>query len=282
MKRLLLACALLLSAQSIAIAAPAARIVSLAPNLTELAFAAGAGARVVGTVEYSDYPAAARAIPRIGDAFRVDFERVVALRPDAVLVWEPGTPAGVVQRLKDLRLNVVTIKTHKLVEIGDALRTLGDLADSKQVADVAAQSFEKSIEQLRRQYGNKPTISVFLQVNDRPLYTVNGKQIMSEVLALCGGRNVFAELNELAPQVGVEAVIAANPQMIVVTGDAQTGAIEQWKRWPQMTAVRAHNVVQVPADDLARSTPRLAEGAQLLCRQLETGRERLSQLQSHP
>ncbi len=279
MRALLLACALLFGAHSMAHAS-ASRIVSLAPNLTELAFAAGAGSRMVGTVEYSDYPAQARALPRVGDAFRVDFERLLALRPDAVLVWEPGTPPGVVQRLKDLRLNVVTIRTHRLADIGAALRTLGELADTKVQAEAAAQSFEKSIEDLRLEYSGKPVVTVFLQVNDRPIYTVNGKQIMSEVLTLCGGRNVFADLNELAPQVGVEAVIATDPQMIILTGDAQEAGAAQWQRWKQMTAVRAGNVMLVGADDLARSTPRLAQGAAALCRTLETGRQHLGQLQS--
>lgn len=253
----------------------AVRIVSLAPNLTELAFAAGAGEVIVGTVEYSDYPEAARRIQRIGDAFRVDFERVLALKPDMVLAWEPGTPSAVIERLKTLQLRVATIRTHRIADIGQAVREIGRIAGTSATADAAAARFEREIDALRSEYGKRSAISVFLQVNDRPLYTVNGKQIMSEVLALCGGRNVFAQLNDLAPQVGIEAVIAVNPQVIISTGDEQAEAFTQWRRWPHIDAVRAGNLYALPPDDLARSTTRLAAGAQVMCRTLETARDRL-------
>jgi iron complex transport system substrate-binding protein len=261
-------------------AADVERIVSLAPNLTELAFAAGAGSRVVGTVEFSDYPEAARTIARVGDAFRVDFERVVALRPDAVLTWEPGTPPGVVQRLAELHLNVVTIATYNVADVARGLRSIGALAGTQDAAEKVAVSYEREIEQLRADFSRKAPVTVFLQINDRPLYTVNGRQIMSEVLALCGGRNVFAELNELAPQISVEAVIARNPQVILSTGDSQPESLSQWQRWKTVTAVRSNNLYQVSADDLARATPRLATGAQTVCRTLETARQRLGKLQS--
>jgi iron complex transport system substrate-binding protein len=260
--------------------AGAERIVSLAPSLTELAFAAGAGSRVVGTVDYSDYPDAARTIPRVGDAFRVDFERLLALRPDAVLTWEPGTPHGVVQRLRDLHLNVVTVTTYNLADVAKGLRTIGALAGTQEPAEKAAIAYEREIEHLRAEYSGKASIRIFLQINDRPLYTVNGRQIMSEVLALCGGRNVFAELNDLAPQISVEAVIATNPQVILSTGDSQRESLTQWRRWKTLVAVRANNLYQVSADDLARPTPRLAHGAQTVCRTLETARQRLAKLQS--
>jgi iron complex transport system substrate-binding protein len=260
--------------------AGAERIVSLAPSLTELAFAAGAGSRVVGTVEYSDYPDAARNIPRVGDAFRVDFERLLALRPDAVLTWEPGTPRGVVQRLRDLHLNVVTVTTYNVADVAKGLRTIGALAGTQEPAEKAAVAYEREIEHLRAEYSGKASIGIFLQINDRPLYTVNGRQIMSEVLMLCGGRNVFAELNELAPQISVEAVIATNPQVILITGDSQPESLTQWRRWKTLVAVRANNLYQVSADDLARPTPRLAHGAQTVCRTLETARQRLAKLQS--
>ncbi|HKE95439.1 MAG TPA: cobalamin-binding protein, partial [Povalibacter sp.] len=223
-------------------ATPAARIISLAPNLTELAFAAGAGERIVGTVEYSDYPAQARTIPRIGDAFRVDYERLLALRPDVVLAWEPGTPSGVIDRLQALHLSVQVIRTFRLADISQGVREIGRIAGTDAVAATVADAFERDIASLRRQYGGRASVSVFLQINDRPLYTVNGRQIMSEVVELCGGRNVFAELSELAPQVGIEAVIAANPDVIIATGTAESTGLEQWRRWTHLRAVRSGNL----------------------------------------
>lgn len=257
----------------------AARIVSLAPNLTEIAFAAGAGDKVIGTVEYSDYPEAARAVPRIGDAFQVDYERVLALRPDLILAWEPGTSPAIVDRLRALELPVTIIPTRNLADIGQAVRTIGRMANVEQAAAAAADVFEREIAQLRREYSGRTPVAVYLQVNDRPLYTVNGTQIMSEVIALCGGRNVFASLSELAPQISVEAVIAADPEVIISTGEARAEGLAQWRRWTHLRAVRKNNLFELSPDDLARSTTRLARGAQSMCRTLETARQRLWQKQ---
>jgi iron complex transport system substrate-binding protein len=253
----------------------ASRIVSLAPNLTELAFAAGAGNRVIGTVEYSDYPQQAKAIPRIGDAFRVDYERILALQPDAILAWEPGTPHATVERLRALRLTVTTVSTQRLADIGKAVRDIGRIAGTTEVASAEADRFEQIIDSLRKEYGGRAPVTVFLQINDQPLYTINGTQIMSEVVGLCGGVNVFAALNELAPQIGVEAVIAADPQVIISTGPADAPAFLQWRRWPQIRAVHANNLYALPPDNLARSTTRLASGARDMCRTLQTARERM-------
>ncbi len=258
-----------------AAATPAARIVSLAPNLTELAFAAGAGERIVGTVEYSDYPEAAQRITRIGDAFRVDYERVLALRPDVVLAWEPGTPAGLVERLQSLQLTVAKIRTHNLSDIGRAVREIGRISGTEQAAATVAEAFERDIESLRVEYSQRTPVTVFLQINDRPLYTVNGRQIMSEVADLCGGRNVFAGLSDLAPEIGIEAVIAADPQVIIATGESDSSGLAQWRRWPHIRAVRSGNLYRVSPDDLARPTTRMLHGARSMCRTLQTARERL-------
>jgi iron complex transport system substrate-binding protein len=229
----------------------------------------------VGTPQYSDYPAAARSVPRIGDAFRFDMERVLASHPDVVLAWEPGTPEAVIGRLRGLRLRVEKLSTGNIAGIAQAVRQIGKIAGTEAVANEAAGKFESDIEALRRRYSRQAPVSVFLQINDRPLYTVSGKQIMSEVLGLCGGRNVFAALNDLAPQVGIEAVIVTNPEVIISTGDAQAEALEQWRRWPQMTAVATGNIYVLSPDNIERATTRLAEGAAEICRVLETARQRL-------
>jgi iron complex transport system substrate-binding protein len=255
--------------------AVAERIASLAPNLTELTFSAGAGDRLVATVAYSDHPDAARSIPRIGDAFRVDLERLLALRPDAVLAWTTGTPLPTIERIRSLGLRVVPIETNRLDDIAEAVRSIGRLAGTGAVADAVAARFERDVGALRARYRGRSTLRVFLQVNERPLYTVNGRQIMSEIVELCGGSNVFADLNELAPSIGVEAVIAANPQVILATGDTVRDAAGSWSKWPYIEAVRTGNVYSLPADDIARATTRLLAGAREICRTLDTARQRL-------
>lgn len=255
--------------------APATRIVSLAPHLTELAFSAGAGDRIVATVDYSDHPAQARAIPRIGDAFRVDFERLLALRPDAVLVWASGTPVQTIDRVRALHLPVMTFETYRLADVSAVVRSIGRLAGTSDVADPVASRFDDEIRALRDQYRSRPQVSVFMQINDRPIYTVNGRHIMSEVIELCGGRNVFAQLDDLAPAVGIESVIAANPQVIISTSDTVPDAAASWGKWRHIDAVRKGNVYTLPSDDIARATVRLTDGAREMCRTLDTARQRL-------
>ena len=167
---------------------------SLAPNLTELAYAAGAGSLLVGTVEYSDYPAAARALPLVGNAWRVDVERVLELRPDIVLVWPTGTPDTVISRLRQLHLRIVEVPTQKLADVPAALRQLGALAGTAPVAERAAVAFEQEVAAQRARYSRRPPLSVFIQIDDEPIYTVNGRHVISEIVTLCGGRNVFERI----------------------------------------------------------------------------------------
>jgi len=259
-------------------AADAPRIVSLAPSLTEIAFAAGAGAMLVGTVEYSDFPAAARALPRVGDGWSVDVERVLALRPDIVLAWSSGTPEATIARLRSVRLRVVTVPTFRLADVPAALRLVGDLAGTQPVADAAAVQFEDEIRRLRTRHAGAPPVTVFVQIDDEPLFTVNGRHIISEMLALCGGSNVFADLPQVAPTVDIEAVLARNPQVILSTDDTIADPQSAWRRWPQLAAVRAGAIYSMPADTVTRATPRVVDGVRSVCGALDDARRRIRSL----
>jgi len=257
-------------------AAPARpRLVSLAPHLTELVYAAGAGELLVGVVEYSDYPEAARELPRVGDAWRVDMERLLALEPDVVLTWASGTPDGVVESLERLRLHHREIATFRLADIPIALRMIGAIAGTPNPAEAAASRFEREIATLRDSYATAAPLSVFIQLDDQPLYTVNRRHIISEVVELCGGRNVFAALPQLAPAVSLEAVVAADPEVIVSTDDTIADPLEMWQRWKGIRAVRAGAVYPLPADTMARATPRLVAGTRATCAALDDARGRL-------
>jgi iron complex transport system substrate-binding protein len=273
----LLATAFIISAGSAQAASPKApRLLSLAPNLTELAYAAGAGSLLVGTVEFSDYPEAARKLPRVGDAWRVDVERVLELRPDIVLVWPTGTPDTVISRLRQLRLRVVEVPTQKLADVPRALRQLGQLAGTTPVAEQAAFAFERDVAAQRARYAQRPVLSVFIQIDDEPIYTVNGRHVISEIVTLCGGRNVFADLPQLAPPIGAEAVLAADPQVIVSTDDTITDPLAEWVRWPRMQAVQARTIYALSSDLVARASPRLAQGVGVTCEALERARVSLA------
>ncbi len=254
------------------------RILSLAPNLTEIAYAAGAGALLVGTVEYSDYPPEARTLPRVGDAWRVDVERVLALRPDIVLVWPSGTPDTVISRLQQLRLRVVPVPTQSLRDVPAALRQLGALAGTEARAEEAARQFERTVAAERARYAERPPLTVFIQIDDEPIYTVNGRHVISEIVELCGGRNVFADLPQLAPPIAAEAVLAADPQVILSTDDTLGDPLAQWERWPRMQAVRARAIYPLPSDLVTRASPRLAQGVGVTCEALERARVSLGRL----
>jgi iron complex transport system substrate-binding protein len=252
------------------------RIVSLAPHLTELVFAAGGGDTLVGTVEFSDYPPSARTIPRVGDAWRVDMERLLALHPDVVLTWASGTPPDIVARLDALRVRKVEVATFRLADVPVALRTLGELTDTPAIAAEAAAKFETQIAQLRHEYADSQPVTVFVQLDDQPLFTVNAQHIISEIVELCGGRNVFAKLPQLAPPIGIEAVVAADPEVILSTDDTIVDPAAQWLSWQRLTAVRHGTIYPIHADTVARSTPRLVEGTRETCEDLDDARRRLS------
>jgi iron complex transport system substrate-binding protein len=271
--------AILLCASQAVAAVPGApphspRILSLAPNLTEIAFAAGAGGLLVGTVDYSDYPEAAKSVPRVGDAWRVDVERVLALRPDVVLAWATGTPETTIGQLRRLGLNVVEVQTQRLADIPVALRSVGRLAGTEPAAAQAAARFEARVAEQRARYANRIPVATFIQIDDDPIYTVNGQHVISEIVELCGGHNVFAALPQLAPPINAEAVLAANPQLILTTDDTIADPLAQWQRWPRLRAVAAGAVFALPSDLVTRAAPRLADGVEVTCATIERARQR--------
>lgn len=260
----------------VSLPAPAARIVTLSPHLTELAFAAGAGSHLVGVARYSDYPVAAQALPQVGDAARVDLERVVALRPDLVLAWKSGNSAADVARLEHLGYPVYVSDASRFADVARSIRTIGLLAGTSAVAARHAAAFEAGIARLRARYAHEPPLRVFYEIWNEPLLTVNGKQLISRVLALCGGRNVFAATPLLTPSISLEALIAARPQVIVGGSSAASpeGFAREWRR-RRIAGLDRLPVFYVPPDFIQRATPRILEGAALICRDLQSVRAAL-------
>jgi iron complex transport system substrate-binding protein len=250
------------------------RLVSLAPNLTELVFAAGAGDTLVGVSAYSDYPPVARDLPVVGDAFAVDQEQLALLRPDALLAWESGMPEHVVDELRQAGYQVELIRTRSLQDVALALRRIGALTGHSRHADAAADEFLDGLLALRQEYSSAAPIRVFYQVYQRPLYTINGEHYVSELIQLCGGQNIFADLNALAPAISVEAVIERDPEVMLASTDAGDDAFAEWRRWPGLSAVRSGNQFMMPADSIGRGTPRLLAAGQILCRVLQAAREK--------
>jgi iron complex transport system substrate-binding protein len=261
------------SGQQITLDSPATRIVSLAPNLTELLFEAGAGDRLIGAVAYSDYPPAAKKIPLIGEAARLDIERIIGLKPDLVVAWKTGNNREDYERLERLGLRVYVVELGEIARVPDKIEDLGRLTGTSAAAQRSAAAFRTRYAALRQRYAGRAPVSVFYQIWERPLMTINGKHFISDVLRLCGGENVFASLGLLAPTVDMEAVIAADPQVILITTTA--GSLDEWRRWPTVTAARLDNLYTIPDDLISRPTSRLLDGTEQLCGILDTARDRI-------
>ena len=265
---------------TVTLPAPAQRVISLAPHATELVYAAGGGAKLVGTVTYSDYPPAAQAVPRVGDNKALDLERIAALKPDLIVVWRHGNAERQTDALRALHIPLFFSEPKHLDDVATSLRQLGTLLGTAPVADAAAASFSRDIAALRARYAARAPVTMFFQVWDRPLTTLNGAHLFNEVITLCGGRNVFAALKPLAPSVTDEAVLAANPEAIVTTSagatrsDAPLPSLARWRAWPALTAVARNNLFAIDGDLLTRPSPRIAQGAAALCEDLDAARAR--------
>ena len=264
------------SGRAVTLKQPARRIVSLAPHITELLFAAGAGARVVGTTSYSDYPAAAKRIPRIGDSAELDLEQIIALQPDLIVVWQQGSGQRQLDKLLQLGIPVFYSEPRRLSDIARSLEQFGMLADTEAVALPAAHAFAARVAALRARYASRPPVSVFYQIWRKPLMTINGDQIISDVIRLCGGKNVFANLKPLVPNISTEAVLAMDPEVIFgsSTDSSSQDPLQNWKKWPHLKAVARDNLFAIQSDLIARPTPRVLLGAQQVCEDLELARSR--------
>ena len=272
---------------SVAFDAPPARVVALAPSLTELVFAAGGGAALVGVSALSDYPPPARRIARIGESGRIDVERVLALKPDLVLVWERGNLSRELEQLERAGIRLFQLEPQRLDDVARAIERLGTLLGHESEARARAAALRRSIEQLRAAHAGASPVSVFYQVWQQPLMTVNGRQIVNDVLDVCGGRNVFAGLAPLVPVVSTESVVAVDPEAIMTaserTGrsiwlrDPQSPSFALWRRHPSMRAVRRGWLFTLDGDAISRQGPRIVAGAAAVCAVLdEVRRERAS------
>lgn len=256
------------------------RIVTLSPHLAELVYAIGAGDRLVGASAYTDHPAGAARLPVVGDAFNLDQEQLTLLEPDLLLAWDTGTPAHVIDELRSRGYAVEIITTTTLDDIAEALLRIGVLTGNSGSAAAAAAGFRSGLAEIAAAAQDKTPIAVFYQVDARPLYTINGSHFVSQLIELCGGTNIFADLDGLAPLVSVEAVIERNPEVMLASTDAGDSAFDEWDRWPDIAANLFGNRFLMPANDIGRPTPRLLAGAGAVCTALDTARSNRERLTS--
>lgn len=258
---------------------PATRIVSLAPNITENLFAAGLGRLVVGAVSYSDYPAGARLVPAVGSYDNFDIETILALQPDLVVAWKEGNQYQQVDRLMKLGLTVFVNEPQRLEDVAADITRFGILGGREDEARAVAQEYMAVLSRLRDKYSGLEKVSVFYQVWPNPLITVTDKQVIGDVIRLCGGANIFAGLGASTPQVGKEAVLVKNPDAIIVSGmtEARPDWLDEWKQWPFLKAAGYGNLFFIDPDIIQRHTPRILLGSRQLCELLEQARKNINQ-----
>lgn len=252
----------------------AQRVVSLAPSITELLFSAGADANLIGAVEFSDYPEAAKKIPRVGSYANFDYEAIVKLKPDLIIGWHSGNPAEKIAHLENLGFKVFLIEPRHLDDLAKSVAQLAVLAGNPQQAEHSINTFNQTILPLQARFKNTLPVTVFYQIWHQPLMTLNNQHLFNELLERCGGVNVFGTLAPLAPKIDIEAVIKANPDVIIASGmdAARPEWLDQWTQWPQITAVKKGHLFFIPPDLLQRQSLRAAEGMRQICDALAQSR----------
>lgn len=273
MRLRLRAAAAALSMLTMACSAQAAeRVVALGPHLAELSCAAGGCGQLVGVIAYSNFPDSVKKLPVVGDATQINLEALLALRPTLVLAWDGGTSPTTIDRLRGLGLRVEPVRVSKLPEVADALEQIGRWLGTGAVADAAAADYRRRLAELAARYAKAKPLKVFYQIETAPAYTVNGDSPISQAIALCGGRNVFASLPTLAAPVNDESVLAAQPDVVIHSDRDGPAMLTYWSRFPKSVPMARGQIYGIDADLLARAGPRLIDGAELLCATLDLAR----------
>ena len=260
----------------VTLAKPAHRIVSLAPHITELLYAIGAGDRVVGVAQFSDYPLAARSRVQVGGANAVDPETILSLKPDLVVTWLSGNNAAQLDRLRAMGLVLFASEPRHIADIPDTARRLGQLAGTEAQAGQFVRAFNQRYDRLQQKYAGRRPVRLFYEIWPQPLMTVNGEHLISDVMRLCGAVNIFADIPALVPTVSVEAVLVAAPDIIVAGGreEERSDWLDAWRRWPQLPAVKNNHLYFINPDYMQRNGPRILDGAEQLCADVEQVRQR--------
>ncbi|MBC7404741.1 MAG: cobalamin-binding protein [Cytophaga sp.] len=257
---------------------PAQRIISLAPHATELLFAAGAGSQIVGVSDYSDYPDQAKKITSVGNIFALDLERVIALKPDLVVVWGTGNAKLLTSKLRENHVTVFESEPHDFEAIASSMERLATLTGTTAIGFAAAEKFRTRLASLRQNYKLKDTqkyISVFYQVWRKPLITLNDQHLVSQAIHLCGGKNIFGNMKEISPTISVESVLSQNPQVIIASTGEKQDVLADWLQFPGLLAVSKNNLFTVEGDWINRSGPRILDGTEVLCQRLANVRNKL-------
>jgi len=251
------------------------RIISLAPHITEMLFSAGAGHKIVGVVDYSDFPEAALAIDSVGSYHALNIEKIIQLNPDLIIAWNKGNRPKDLEKLQQLGFKVHYSEPYQLMDIPKEIRAFGDLLNTDNTANPLASQLELTLNTLAESYQSKSKVSAFYQIWNKPMMTINGDQFISQAMQICGATNVFAELPLLAAEVSIESVIQKNPDMILLGGEKsmQQAWLKDWQKWQTLNAVKNGYIRLLKADTFQRPTARFIMGIESLCKQVDQVRQ---------
>jgi iron complex transport system substrate-binding protein len=247
------------------------RVISLAPHVTEMLFSAGAGNKMVGVVDYSDYPKAALKIESVGSYHVLNIEKIIQLNPDLIIAWKTGNRSKDIEKLQQLGYKIIYSEPYKLSDIAKEIRYFGQILQTQTTANKVANRLENKLATLSKANQNKPKVTAYYQIWNAPMMTINGKQTISQAMNVCGAQNIFADLPILAPEVSIESVIEKNPDTILLGGqkEVQQDWLNAWLKWPSINAVKKHHIYLLKADTFQRPTERLIEGIEGLCKKID-------------
>lgn len=256
---------------------PASRIIALAPHIVENVFSAGAGDALIAVVTYSNYPPQANDLPIVGSYQSVNQERIIELNPDLIIAWESGNSHQNIQQLKELGFNIYIDQPDTLEDVAKSIRDIGVLTAKQSVAEPAAKTYLDEITQLRITNEGKSKVSAFYQVWNQPLHTINGKHIISSAMRLCGGVNIYADEFAVAPIINIESILEKDPSVIIASGmsNARPEWLDDWLKWPSLSAVQQGNLFFVEPEHIQRHTLRILKGVNAICTHLDIARQRL-------
>ena len=252
------------------------RIISLSPHMTELAYSAGLGNKLIAASDYSDYPEQAKKLERVANYRGIKMERILTLKPDLILAWKGGNPSREMDRLQQLGIKIFYSNPTQLTDIADTIIKLGKFADDPNKSMTAATTFRTQLAKIKARYQNKSPVRYFYQLSDSPMLTISDGNWPSPVFDICGGENIFATSTAAYPQVNQEQVVVRQPNVIFGSRHATSKENSPWLKWQgKLPAVDNHQLYQLNSDWLNRPTLRTLKAAKQVCQLLENARKAL-------
>ncbi len=251
------------------------RIIALSPSSVEMLFEIGVGDRIVGTVEYADFPEAAKKIPRLGNYAGVQIETIVAAKPDLIVAWKSGNKQSDLKKLKSLGLNIIYVDPKTLSAVSENMIKLGKAIGVEQKANEAAEKFKQEYQAIKQRYASKNKVKVFYQLWHDPIRTVGDKSWVQSLIHDCNGDNVFKDSTAPYPVVSLESVIVKAPEIILMSkhSHADKAKKQLWVKWKNLPAVKNNLMESIDGSTLLRAGPRAVIGFSDLCSKIDKARQ---------